>query len=105
MTARGELPPPNVSGLAAVLASRHREPAPAKPTQVAMSRRSWHMTQTSADALAGALADLHHELRMPKHQVLAALVEVALGHLDEVRTRLAPMGAASRANIDPPRAG
>ncbi|MGW0631288.1 hypothetical protein, partial [Streptomyces sp. NPDC002758] len=41
----------------------------------------------SADALAAALEDLHWSTRQPKHVLLAAVVDVALGHVDEVRRR------------------
>ncbi|MGW1917727.1 hypothetical protein ACWCQS_45560 [Streptomyces sp. NPDC002076] len=53
-----------------------------------MDRRSWYMPKESADALAAALEDLHWSTRQPKHVIMAALVSVALGHLDEVRRQV-----------------
>ena len=46
------------------------------------------MPAATADALAAAVDDLHYETRRPKHEVLAALVAVALEHLDQARNRL-----------------
>jgi hypothetical protein len=53
-----------------------------------MDRRSWYMPEASAEALADAVQDLYWSTHRPKHQVLAALVETALAHQDEVRARL-----------------
>jgi hypothetical protein len=53
-----------------------------------MDRRSWYMPRSSADALTNAIADVHWKVRRPKHEVLAAVIEVALAHLDEVETKL-----------------
>lgn len=62
-------------------------PAPARRTTAAgpMDRRSWYMPKATADDLADVLEDLHYATRVPKHVILAALVDVALSHLDEVR--------------------
>lgn len=53
-----------------------------------MDRRSWYMPKAVADALADAVEDLHYATRRPKHEVLKALVEVALEHRGEARDRL-----------------
>lgn len=53
-----------------------------------MDRRSWYMPRASADALAEAVEDLHYDTRKPKHEVLRALVEVALEHRGEARAVL-----------------
>jgi membrane-bound lytic murein transglycosylase MltF len=53
-----------------------------------MDRRSWYMPKDSADALAAALQDLYWSTHRPKHEVLAALIETALAHRDEVQARL-----------------
>lgn len=103
-----QLPPPS-SGqdLTALLRSRHANtedrpaapvPAPAAPPEPAprptrakapgMDRRSWYMPRESADALASAIEELHFSTRQPKHAVLAALVAVALDHIDDVRKRV-----------------
>ncbi|MDX2733562.1 hypothetical protein [Streptomyces sp. PA03-2a] len=104
-----QLPPPaNGGDLTALLRARHARtddsdapepqaappaaaPEPARPSArakgPAMDRRSWYMPKESADALAAALEDLHWSTRRPKHVIMAALVDVALEHLDEVRQR------------------
>lgn len=53
-----------------------------------MDRRSWYMPKSVADALAEVVEDLHYDTRQPKHEVLRALVEVALEHRGEARARL-----------------
>lgn len=63
------------------------EPAPTA-SQPRMDRRSWYMPRKSAQALADAVDDLHHDVRCAKHLVLAELVTVALEHLPEVAVRL-----------------
>lgn len=55
------------------------------PEPDAATRRSWYMSAAAADELAGAVDDLHYELRAPKHVVLAAIIRTGLAHLDEVR--------------------
>lgn len=68
--------------------------APAKPSPTAraqeMDRRSWYMPKATADALAAAVDDLHYATRAPKHAVLAAVIDVALAHVEEARGRLRP---------------
>lgn len=46
------------------------------------------MPRSVADDLASAVEDLHFDTRKPKHEVLRALVEVALEHRGEARARL-----------------
>jgi hypothetical protein len=53
-----------------------------------MDRRSWYMPRSSADALAAAVEDLHYATRQPKHAIMAALIDVALDHLEDVRQRV-----------------
>jgi hypothetical protein len=106
-----QLPPPTgTDRLADVLRRRHeptppadpptQEPAPtpraptsaqareATPRAQSMDRRSWYMPKETAEALADAVADVHWQSHRPKHEVLAAIVGVALTHLDEVQARL-----------------
>ncbi|MFF4653705.1 hypothetical protein [Streptomyces sp. NPDC001380] len=109
-----QLPPPSSGGadLTALLRSRHvpsdaaaapsPAPAPRKaphgPSEAAqrpgkgpaavMDRRSWYMPKEAADALAQAVEELHYATRRPKHVVMAAVVQVALAHLDEVQRRV-----------------
>lgn len=66
-------------------------PAPARKPRsqgTGMDRRSWYMPKVSADALADAVEDLHYDTRQPKHEVLRVLVEIALEHRAEIRSRL-----------------
>ena len=53
-----------------------------------MDRRSWYMPRESADALAQLVDDLHYATRRPKHEVLAAVIAVALAHRSEIENRL-----------------
>lgn len=108
--ARKNLPPPDDDGLGVALRrrlTRDEEPAtsgdtsrtdrtsrtgarsasPARPP--ATVRRSWYMPASSAEALARAIDDLHYATRRPKHEVIAALVAVALEHAEDARARLA----------------
>jgi len=97
------LPPPGGGDDIEALLRRRRTPpaedvAPVAPVAPAagkarsqgagMDRRSWYMPKSSADQLAEAVEDLHFDTRRPKHEVLRALVEVALQHRDEARERL-----------------
>lgn len=65
-----------------------RQQGGVRPQGTGMDRRSWYMPRYVADALADAVEDLHYDTRNPKHEVLRALVEVALEHRDEARARL-----------------
>lgn len=104
-----QLPPPSGGpDLTALLRNRHarteddappappeprREPSaaaqrPARAKAREMDRRSWYMPKVSADALADAVDELHYATRQPKHVVLAALVSVALRHVDEAQQHI-----------------
>ena len=48
-----------------------------------------------ADRLAAAVDDLHYLTRRPRHEVLAALVDVALSHRAEIEARLASQDSAA----------
>lgn len=97
------LPPPGGGDDVEALLRRRRTPpaediapvAPVAPTTgkvrsqgSGMDRRSWYMPKSTADALADAVEDLHFGTRRPKHEVLRALVEVALEHRGEAQSRL-----------------
>ncbi|MFF7139583.1 hypothetical protein ACFZBZ_45795 [Streptomyces sp. NPDC008196] len=99
------LPPPSGGDDLEALLRRRRTPpeeavapvAPVAPPEEkakpqaqgsGMDRRSWYMPKSSADALAAAVEDLHFDTRRPKHEVLRALVEVALEHRGEAVARL-----------------
>jgi hypothetical protein len=53
-----------------------------------MDRRSWYMPKASADTLAATIDELHWATHRPKHEILAALVEVAAAHKDDARAQL-----------------
>jgi hypothetical protein len=53
-----------------------------------MRRRSVYLAAEVADRLDTAVADIHFATRRPKHEVLAAAVDVALEHRDEIEARL-----------------
>lgn len=68
-----------------------RRYAPAMSTDAPapeMRRRSIYMETGAARRMNAAVDDLHHETRCPKHEVLTALVAVALDHRDEIEARL-----------------
>lgn len=60
----------------------------------AMRHRSFYMRSDVADRLAAVVDDLHFSTRRPRHEVLAALVEVTLGHRAEIEARLTQGSAA-----------
>lgn len=57
-----------------------------------MTRRSWYTTTTAADAFTTAVDDIHFATRIPKHQVVAALMEAAAAQAPRVQARLAKQG-------------
>lgn len=59
-----------------------------------MAHRSWYLRADVAERLAAAVTDLHFTTRQPRHEVLAAVIEVALGHRAEIEAQLARDGAA-----------
>jgi hypothetical protein len=66
-------------------------PSPAPPP---MRHRSFYMRSDVADRLAAVVDDLHFSTRRPRHEVLAALVDVTLGHRAEIEARLTQGSAA-----------
>lgn len=63
-------------------------PAPASSRETTATRRSWYLPKDIADELARVVDDLHYATRRPKHEVLGAIVAVALAHPDEIEQRL-----------------
>jgi len=49
-----------------------------------MTMRSWYMPKASADRLAALVDDVHFATRLPKHLVIAAVVNVLDRHRAEV---------------------
>jgi hypothetical protein len=64
------------------------------PTPAPMRHRSFYMRSDVADRLAAVVDDLHFATRRPRHEVLAALVDVTLGHRAEIEARLTQGSAA-----------
>jgi hypothetical protein len=67
---------------------------PASPATAPMRHRSFYMRSDVADRLAAVVDDLHYATRRPRHEVLAALVDVTLGHRAEIEARLTQGSAA-----------
>ena len=63
-------------------------PAPVPEARAAMTRRSWYVKTAAADAFQKAVDDIHHSTRVPKHEVVAALLEAAVGQTDRVQRKL-----------------
>jgi len=59
-----------------------------------MAHRSWYLRADVAARLAEVVTDLHYSTRRPRHEVLAAVIEVAVDHRAEIEARLAQAGAA-----------
>ncbi len=59
-----------------------------------MAHRSWYLRADVADSLADVVTDLHFTTRRPRHEVLAAVIEVAVGHRAEIEARLTRGSAA-----------
>jgi hypothetical protein len=82
-----DLPPVSGDALRRAIS---RVVAPAQPTSQEddMVRPSWYMARETAEKLNGLVTDLHFATRMPKHAVLAEMVEVLAAHVKEVKARL-----------------
>ena len=96
-----KLPPPKSgAGLNEALRSRHTDAGPAEREDATPARtranapdakrvrRSWYLSETTADALAEAVEDLHFATRKPKNVILDALIAAALEHRDDVAASL-----------------
>ena len=98
-----KLPPPKSgAGLSEALRSRHADASPAEreettpartrpaaaESKVQRVRRSWYLSETTADALAEAVEDLHFATRKPKNVILDALIAAALEQRDTVAASL-----------------
>ncbi|MGW1008194.1 hypothetical protein [Streptomyces sp. NPDC002520] len=66
---------------------RDRDRAAAESRQT-MTRRSWYTKTTAADAFQAAVDDIHHSTRVPKHEVVAALLEAAVAQSERVGRKL-----------------
>lgn len=63
---------------------RRREPA-------GMARRTYYYSAATADALTAAVDEISAQLegRVPKHEIIDAIVATGVAHRDEIATRLA----------------
>lgn len=75
---------------------RLREAKAKEAARKTMTRRSWYVTAAAADAFQAAVDDIHHSTRVPKHEVLAALLEAAVGQSDRVERKLTKVRPAGR---------
>ncbi|MFD8851849.1 hypothetical protein [Streptomyces sp. NPDC059604] len=64
------------------------KPKPAVAEAPEMTRRSWYTRTEAVDALAAAVDDIHHNTRIPKHEVVAALMEAAVAQAPKVEAKL-----------------
>ncbi|MGW7711594.1 hypothetical protein [Streptomyces sp. NPDC054771] len=67
---------------------RRRQEAEQTAARAAMTRRSWYTRAAAVDAFQQTVDDIHHATRTPKHEVVAALLEAAVGQSDRVRRSL-----------------
>lgn len=81
----------------ALAAQKRAEAAAARRRQreaETKTRRSWYTTADAADAFSAAVDDIHHATRVPKHAVVAALMQAAVDQASRVErdlSRIAPM--------------
>jgi hypothetical protein len=71
--------------------ARERKAAAAKARAAereTKTRRSWYTSVKAADAFQAAVDDIHHTTRVPKHLVVAALLEAAAAQADKVQKQL-----------------
>jgi len=70
---------------------RDRRAAEARAREAARqskTRRSWYTSAAAADSFQAAVDDIHHYTRLPKHLVVAALLEAAVSQADRVQKAL-----------------
>jgi hypothetical protein len=88
-------PPPAGEALRAAIGRVVSPSVPATRAQsaaaagaVPMDKRSWYMRRVTADRLDELVTDLHFATRLPRHVILAAMVDVMAANLAQVRDRL-----------------
>ncbi|MFI2207658.1 hypothetical protein ACH47Z_44855 [Streptomyces sp. NPDC020192] len=52
------------------------------------TRRSWYTSAAAADAFQAVVDDIHHATRVPKHEVVAALLQAAVEQAPKVEKKL-----------------
>ncbi|MFB8044174.1 hypothetical protein ACFC8F_23170 [Streptomyces hydrogenans] len=75
---------------------RRRQQEAKADSRASMTRRSWYLKTSSADEFQAAVDDIHHATRVPKHEVVAALLEAAVAQRERVETRLAKAASPGR---------
>lgn len=81
----------------AVKAERRTERTKAQQAaREAMTRRSWYTSEASADAFSDAVDEIHYATRVPKHEVVAALLRAAVAQAPQVEKDLHAPGAPVR---------
>jgi hypothetical protein len=55
-----------------------------------MARKAWYVTQADADALDDVVNQVYIALgaKVPKHQIIGAIIRAGAGHADEITARL-----------------
>jgi hypothetical protein len=53
-----------------------------------MTRRSWYTSTAAADAFSDVVEDLFHATRVPKHEVVAALLRAAVAQAPQIEKDL-----------------
>ncbi|MDX3516105.1 hypothetical protein PV755_45670 [Streptomyces caniscabiei] len=85
-------PPPAPEAAVAqetLVAQRRAEEAKAiREARESKTRRSWYTSTAAADAFQAAVDDLHHATRVPKHEVVAALLQAAVEQAPKVERKL-----------------
>ncbi|MFK0113979.1 hypothetical protein [Streptomyces sp. NPDC091217] len=92
----GSPPPAEVPGETLQAQRRAQEAKAIRDARDAKTRRSWYTSADAADAFQAAVDDIHHATRVPKHEVVAALLKAAVEQAPKVEKRLggvAPMRA------------
>lgn len=78
-------------------AQRRAEQAKAiREAREAKTRRSWYTSAEAADAFQAVVDDIHHATRVPKHEVVAALLQAAVEQAPKVEKKLSPKVAPMR---------
>jgi hypothetical protein len=89
----GPLPPedddePEVTRDVVEAQRRAAEKAKREVLRESKTRRSWYTSTAAADAFTAAVDDIHFATRVPKHEVVAALMMVAVEKAPTVQKRL-----------------
>lgn len=87
---------PEVSRASVERERRRRQAAEKEAARQSMTRRSWYTRTAVADSFQAAVDDIHHATRVPKHEVVAALLEAAVAQAGRVQQTLEKSHASHR---------